>query len=418
MKCDEDAGTESCQPMALERIRYFTGRHMTARDFKDGDAYYRSFRHLHNRVLHGWGIACGLDVEPHPNPECGHDRVVIKCGLALDCCGREVVLPRDVASPAIDWDVRPTADGKPAKDYVLLLALTYVEKQVEQVPVLYSPDACSAPAMACGRIREGYAIAWYWVSREHLGRWGWVTSENCDPAHGDPEKHPHPADCRCGCRDEPAPCCLQPDCPEKHVVPLAVFEAIDRATFDAAASIDRRGRRLVAQPREQLTHICGINWVHGGLMKVSDIHELRVRFDRPLMLPEHPRRPGPRGINERTFVVQYGEQLPDRQMEDLDFVEYRRRPHLSPDRRTAIYQIRKPGTYRSHIIHVTLRCDFILDCWRRPVDGDHLGGELPTGNGIPGGTFESWFHVVEDDDYDSLMKELAGEGEQAKEQES
>ena len=62
MRCD-DTGTDGCQPLALERIRYFTGRHMTARDFQDADAYHRSFRHLHNRVLHGWGVACGLDVE-------------------------------------------------------------------------------------------------------------------------------------------------------------------------------------------------------------------------------------------------------------------------------------------------------------------------------------------------------------------
>jgi hypothetical protein len=130
-----------------------------------------------------------------------------------------------------------------------------------------------------------------------------------------------------------------------------------------------------------------------------------VRFDGPLLPAERPKRPGPRGINERTFVVQYGEQRDDRQMEDLDFVEYARAPYLSPDGRSAIYEIRKPATYRSHIVHVTLRCDFLLDCRRRPVDGEHLGGALPSGNGTPGGTFESWFHVVDDDDYDRLMAE-------------
>jgi hypothetical protein len=47
---------------------------------------------------------------------------------------------------------------------------------------------------------------------------------------------------------------------------------------------------------------------------------------------------------------------------------------------------------------VQLKCDFILDCRETPVDGDHLRGRLPTGNGVPGGTFESWFHVMSADE--------------------
>ena len=40
--------------------------------------------------------------------------------------------------------------------------------------------------------------------------------------------------------------------------------------------------------------------------------------------------------------------------------------------------------------------DFILDCHHRPVDGGHLAGKTPTGNGTAGGNFESWF-IVRDD---------------------
>ena len=45
-------------------------------------------------------------------------------------------------------------------------------------------------------------------------------------------------------------------------------------------------------------------------------------------------------------------------------------------------------------VYVTLKCDFILDCHGNPVSGPHLRGRLPSGNGRPGGTFESWFRVV------------------------
>jgi hypothetical protein len=92
------------------------------------------------------------------------------------------------------------------------------------------------------------------------------------------------------------------------------------------------------------------------------------------------------------------------QLEDLDFVEFRKPPYLTDDRRMAVYEIRKPYTYRNHVIHVTLRCDFLVDCHKNPVDGDHLCGRLPSGNGVPGGTFESWFRVVDDAEYDKIMK--------------
>ena len=55
------------------------------------------------------------------------------------------------------------------------------------------------------------------------------------------------------------------------------------------------------------------------------------------------------------------------------------------------------------MVHVTLKCDFIVDCLGNPVDGDHLRGRLPSGDGVAGGIFESWFRVVKDSDYDELM---------------
>ena len=50
-------------------------------------------------------------------------------------------------------------------------------------------------------------------------------------------------------------------------------------------------------------------------------------------------------------------------------------------------------------IYVTLRADFVLDCHGRAVDGDHIGGRLPSGNGREGGEFHSWFRVDDDRSY-------------------
>jgi hypothetical protein len=55
-------------------------------------------------------------------------------------------------------------------------------------------------------------------------------------------------------------------------------------------------------------------------------------------------------------------------------------------------------------VYITLKCDFLLDCHGVAVDGNHLGGVLPSGDGVPGGTFESWFRVVPDHEYPEYEK--------------
>ena len=40
---------------------------------------------------------------------------------------------------------------------------------------------------------------------------------------------------------------------------------------------------------------------------------------------------------------------------------------------------------------IRLKGDFVQDKNGKPLDANHIKGELPTGNGIPGGLFESWF---------------------------
>ena len=373
MKHEEDCDAGGCGHLMRERIRYFTGRHMTARDFSDADAYHRSMRHLHNRVLHGWGIACGLEVEPHPRPECG---VVVRCGLALDCCGREIVLPRDL-SQRIPWDKLPDNRCKPG-DEVLLLCLEYCEEHTEKVPVLYSHDACSGTAYEDGRVREGYRLHWHVVKEADLPEHGWQRPGGCEPG-ADPAP----------CGGEQQVCCLDPQCPPHACAPLAVVRGDPEHP-----EIDTSQRRFIGNGPDRLTHVCWISWPHGGIVSASQLAQVSVRFDRALSPPVGGEA-GPTGINERTFVMQSGQQR-----EDLDFVMFTQAPHLLADRRTAVFDVLRPQQYINHTIQVTLRCDFILDCHGNPVDGNHLRGRLPSGDGVMGGTFESWFRVVDDDEYE------------------
>jgi hypothetical protein len=54
------ADDDWCDDVPVERMRWFTGRFMTARDLTDEQRYLVGRRWLLNRVLHGEGVVCGL----------------------------------------------------------------------------------------------------------------------------------------------------------------------------------------------------------------------------------------------------------------------------------------------------------------------------------------------------------------------
>ena len=91
--CDEkEKKCGVCKIPYFERNNYFYGKLMTVRDFFDEQCYFNEKRWLINRTILGWGVVCGLDVkmkEGEPN------KVIVKPGLAIDCCGREILVCED-----------------------------------------------------------------------------------------------------------------------------------------------------------------------------------------------------------------------------------------------------------------------------------------------------------------------------------
>jgi hypothetical protein len=438
-------GAGECGHIATERNRYFTGKYMAARDFQDEQSYFLSRHRLHNRLLHGWGIVCGLKVTPHPNPDCARRWVVVHPGIALDCCGRELILPCEQAfelplprhegeggesPPPEEYEQaggrrrhhqpgeggpgdagaedegpnNPDADEPGpghggADDGVMrepfLLALRYVEDEVERVPALYHEGACDPSRTEANRVRERAELVV--VALDEVAGDCWRTREGAADAQ-----------CRDDCADDlygVGGSCLDPVCPCKEYVPLALIR-FDPDLPDTWVEIDLSGRRYLPTPPELLTHIVDINWPHGGEVTLAQLNDemggrLEVSFDRKLQ----PAEGEATGVNPFTFIVQYGGV-----QQDLEFLPYAEdgRPDLEDDCR-AVYHIdpdyinaERPvdrKQYDRHsilgsVVYVTLKCDFVLDCHGNPVDGDFLRGLLPTGDGVPGGVFESWFRVV------------------------
>jgi hypothetical protein len=72
-----------------KRLNYYTGQLLNAEDFKDEQQYHVDALRSHNRNLHTWGIARGLNVE-----KIGTKNVTISMGMAIDSLGRQIVLDK------------------------------------------------------------------------------------------------------------------------------------------------------------------------------------------------------------------------------------------------------------------------------------------------------------------------------------
>ena len=401
-----------CDAIVTERNRYFTGKYMTARDFEDEQAYFRSRHQLHNRILHGWGVVCGLRVLPHPNKECASRWVVIRAGIAIDCCGRELVLRKDTAfelppppensdeqqesnEPQHESEIKDTDNSKeerpnrPPKreEGPYLLCLRLKEEQIEFVPALYA-EGCDPARKEANRIRECASLEVRLLDDVEPGCW--------KMAGGSME-----GKCRDDCdEDLPAPAgpCLTPECPCGGCVPLALI-AVDNGKV---SNIDMLGRRTFPVPQDYLTHVSGINWTHGGEITISDLREklkgrLEIRFDRKIQPADGDKT----GIGPYTLVVEYGGI-----QQDIEYLPWKNEdPPSLEDDCMAVFTIdpeylelgRDRKDISGNTVYVTLKCDFIMDCHGNPVDGAHLRGRLPSGNGTRGSMFQSWFRVVHDD---------------------
>jgi hypothetical protein len=158
MSAEQEITAQNILGQSLDRNRYFYGKLMTVRDFKQEQLYFNAKRWLINRMLFGSGVIWGLQVEKSGTDPTAF--IVIKPGLAFDPFGREVAV-LDVPG-GNKFDLRqvigtlapPVADG-PHKGFI---CLSYYECPKEPVPSLKSSpcdEACES-----NRWSETFDVSW------------------------------------------------------------------------------------------------------------------------------------------------------------------------------------------------------------------------------------------------------------------
>jgi hypothetical protein len=145
-----------CGTPVLERVNYYDGQFLVARDLSDEQRFLLAQHREHVHRLHSAGTLCGLKVTQHPDPACIERFVVIEPGLAVDCCGREIHITEKVC---VDLRAELSgADPPGPDDKTLLISLCYDECRTEYAPALYSDCSCGEERCEPARVRESFQV--------------------------------------------------------------------------------------------------------------------------------------------------------------------------------------------------------------------------------------------------------------------
>lgn len=168
MGCNDLAINNSCSTQ-LEHTRYFSRQLITADDLTQDQNYYREKRRMHNRLLHGWGIVCGLDVKMDTaSPK---SLIVTICpGYALSPQGDEIYVPAEVK-----FDLGNCIKGQEAPCHspcgsVVSVPISVSSKDPFYIAIKFTEcpsHPVRVPTLGCGcddtgceysRIRDGYEL--------------------------------------------------------------------------------------------------------------------------------------------------------------------------------------------------------------------------------------------------------------------
>lgn len=456
-----------------ERLNYFFGQTLGVAELRAEQDYFRGKLRLHNRCLHGWGIVCGLDVEPCPTdtdcadeddgrreeienevaelerqserlkkqledaedpakiedalreisirmealrraleelPDCPPPKrdleicVCVSRGLALDCCGNDLIL--HCANKLDLWKLLDSAQRREIREQL------DSPDRPRSIPLYLSICRCEQPTYPMRPAQQDPCRV---GSGCEYGRT--LESIRFDVSLEAPPEDACCESCCCDCTTE----CV-------HLARILWKPGAGLRPED----IDLSLRRPVGT--YQPTVITGVSWVQGSKIDSDQAKAvlgtergalprtkgLEIRFSRPVWAEtltegviELRRLHGGRGVRgvishiEGSYVEKPASGLIDR-------------VHFRDD----------SGETLNHgdRVLVTLRSAFVLDRCCKPIDGEHVGGLVPqleeyreqdkqygkrplgpepppcasrdhhpepwtSGNGVPGGSFESWFFI-------------------------
>jgi len=144
-----------CQLHKFEKNKYFYGKLMTVRDFETEQSYFDTKRYLLNRLLHGPGLICGFEQIEIKQAIDGNLKISFTDGgVALDCCGREIVVPPNTLEEKI-----VNSSGSSVSDLADTPNLYLRHKDCYDGYVASASNPSSCEEKCCpGKIVEGFEV--------------------------------------------------------------------------------------------------------------------------------------------------------------------------------------------------------------------------------------------------------------------
>jgi hypothetical protein len=154
-----------CKLKQFERNTYFYGKLMTVGDFQLEQSYFTEKRHIINRLIHGVGVVCGLEVSEikkiGEKCVCGPEgeirtvgekwAAVLSAGSALDCIGHEIIV-----SKSDTWSI---SDIKEPEKLPSKFGLYMKRKDISKNPVPSPSITSSCEEVCCySRIEENFEL--------------------------------------------------------------------------------------------------------------------------------------------------------------------------------------------------------------------------------------------------------------------
>lgn len=390
-----------CSVRSFERNNYFHGKMLSARDLRQEQEYFNEKRHLINRMIHGWGIVCGLEV--CLEGPC----LVVKPGLALDCCGRELlVCGREALHPKTFAEALGVEPGGHSEPIAWALCLEYQECKSEPVKV---PSSCNQAerGQEYNRVRDDYRLS----IRRLKDACPVDHSDDCCPYHG----IEHAASIHKLLVEKSYQC---PTCKECECVVLATGTLrIKPATLTSSQTFEIqldedfwKYRRIVyttsalaglircLHPR--LAHIKEINWkwkpgAHYDVDEFFDLLSkkyLTVTFDQPMNQHTVTDVRSLRlsvfiSLGEGSCPVQYLIPVQSIKYNGYTAVYYFESDCIEHELRASCRKLKRAAE-----VELVLHGSMILNKEGRALDAE-LIGDFPTGNGVEGGEFITYFTV-------------------------
>ena len=139
---------KNTQLYPFERNKYFYGKLLSVEDFNFEQKYFNDKRRLVNRLVHGIGVVCGLNVVRVDDLT-----ISVESGLAFDTTGREIVVDMPVTKKLSMLSGYDTALSSGSNAYVYL-CIEYSEGEKGNAHNIV-PDSAGSNA---DRIIEGYNL--------------------------------------------------------------------------------------------------------------------------------------------------------------------------------------------------------------------------------------------------------------------